>query len=146
MALKHAKQPKKGCGDVKRTTKVDPGLNHSFGITSVKIKVGKHKARSIRDAPYPYVNPEWVQDNFARKYHFRKTPTGRSPLSAFEHAHYVKGEKIDPHAHPLEKYLEHGHAHEFKCHKMNSGNHQGKKTCGRLRLSGHPKAHQIGKR
>lgn len=144
-----------GSGSYIKASTVAPGNTKSYGHTTVKIKIRNHGPRSIRDDAYPYVNPVWAQDNFAEKYHFRKTPSGRSPLSSFQHAHMLKREMIHSDMHPMEHAMVHAEPSGYKCHRKAIGGVSTTQTqykggapgkLGRLRLSGHSKAHQIGKR
>lgn len=107
------------------------------GTTSNKIPIKKGH-RSIHDAPIPYFDHnEYIERNFAENYGFKKQPPGRSPVSDWEHAHILRETEIG-HVHHVVKDMVKGKPSGFKTH---DGHRH-----GALRMSGHHKAHQVGKR
>ena len=96
--------------------------------------MGKRKMSMAMAVPLP---AHMVEDTFHRDYEFVKPHTVRSPLSKWEHRHKVQ-DKDSPWMTTSKRELRmlEGVPHPFK--------HTGK--AGRLRVSGSPNAHQIGKR
>jgi hypothetical protein len=106
----------------------------SYGMTSEKIRGHREHHRSVHDAEYPSVNPEYPEDNFAEKYGFKHSHSPRSPVSRWEHERIVRDAEI------------HGKEHRFVGGTPDHWGHGPKQRMGHLRLSGHHGAHQVGKR
>lgn len=79
---------------------------------------------------------ERAESRYKEKYGFKKPTPVRSPVEGFEHR--IVKENMYEHYSPKEKSLVIGGAHGY--------GHKGGQIKGSVRTSGHPGAHQIGKK